>query len=47
MYGMQVITASRSERIVPVTGLRPVQFRRLVATVAERGGPVIADGCRD
>ena len=46
MCGRQVITASRSEWIVPFTGLRPGQFRRLVATVAQRGGPVIADGRR-
>jgi hypothetical protein len=43
---MQVITASRSEWIVPFTGLQPGQFRTLVATVAQRGGPVIADGRR-
>lgn len=46
MCGMQVITASRSEWIVPFTCLQPGQFRKLVATVAERGGPVIADGRR-
>ena len=43
---MQVITASRPEWIVPFTGLKPGQFRTLVTTVAERGGPAIADGRR-
>ena len=46
MCGVQVITASRSEWIVPFTGLHPGPFRKLVAVVAERGGPVIADGRR-
>ncbi len=43
---VQVITASRSEWIVPFTGLQPGQFRKLVTTVAQRGGPEIADGRR-
>lgn len=46
MSGMQVITASRSEWIVPFTGLQPGQFRKLVAAVAQRGGADIADGRR-
>ena len=46
MCGVQVITASRSEWIVPFTGLQPGQFRKLVAVVAQRGGPEIADGRR-
>ncbi|NIL60067.1 transposase family protein [Salinispora arenicola] len=41
---MQVITSARPEWIFPFTGLRPVQFRRLVRLVAERGGDAIADG---
>lgn len=41
---MQVITAARSEWIAPFTGLEPRQFRKLVATVAQRGGDAIADG---
>ncbi|MGC5032710.1 transposase family protein [Micromonospora sp. DT229] len=41
---MQVITASRPEWVLPFTGLQPVQFRRLVRLVAERGGDAIADG---
>lgn len=36
----------RSEWIVPFAGLQPGQFRKLVATVAQRSGPVIADGRR-
>ena len=41
---VQVITASRSEWIVPFTGLQPGQFRKLVRVVAQRGGDEIADG---
>ena len=41
---MQVITAGHSEWIFPFTGLQPVQFRKLVRLVAERGGDAIADG---
>lgn len=41
---MQVITAARSEWIAPFTGLEPRQFRKLVGTVAARGGEAIADG---
>jgi len=40
----QVISASRSEWILPFTGLQPGQFRKLVHAVAERGGDTIADG---
>jgi len=43
---VQVVTASRSEWIVPFTGLQAGQFRKLVAAVTERGGPAIADGRR-
>ena len=42
--GVQVITAARPEWIFPFTGLQPVQFRKLVRLVAERGGEGIADG---
>jgi hypothetical protein len=35
---VQVISASRSEWIVPFTGLEPGQFRKLVRLVAQRGG---------
>jgi hypothetical protein len=41
---VQVISAARSEWIHPFTGLQPVQFRRLVRLVAQRGGDAIADG---
>ena len=41
---MQVISASRSEWIVPFTGLEPGQFRKLVGVVSARGGEEIADG---
>jgi hypothetical protein len=41
---VQVISASRSEWIVPFTGLEPGQFRKLVRLVAQRGGEEIADG---
>ncbi len=41
---VQVISASRSEWIVPFTGLEPGQFRKLVRLVANRGGEEIADG---
>jgi hypothetical protein len=41
---MQVISAARSEWIAPFTGLEPRQFRKLVSTVAKRGGEAIADG---
>ena len=41
---MQVISAAHPEWIFPFTGLQPVQFRRLVRLVAERGGDAIADG---
>ncbi|GAA2394447.1 hypothetical protein GCM10010170_108420 [Dactylosporangium salmoneum] len=41
---MQVISAAHPEWIVPFTGLRPAQSRRLVRLVAERGGNAIADG---
>jgi hypothetical protein len=44
--GVQVISASRSEWIVPFSGLQLGQFRKLVATVAVRGGDAIADGRR-
>ena len=39
-----MISASRSEWIVPFTGLQPGQFRKLVRVVAQRGGDRIADG---
>ena len=41
---MQVISAAGSEWIAPFTGLEPRQFRKLVSTVAVRGGAAIADG---
>ncbi len=41
-----MVSASRPEWIAPFTGLRPGQFRKLVRTVAARGGEVIADGRR-
>src|SRR3954468_15686530 len=41
---VQVISAARPEWIHPFTGLKPVQFRRLVRVVARRGGEAIADG---
>jgi hypothetical protein len=41
---VQVISAARPEWIHPFTGLTPVQFRRLVRLVAQRGGAAIADG---
>ncbi len=41
---MQLITASRPELIGPFTGLSPRVFRRLVAQVARRSGPRVADG---
>ena len=41
---MQVISAAGSEWIAPFTGLEPRQFRKLVRTVASRGGDAIADG---
>jgi hypothetical protein len=41
---VQVISASRSEWIVPFTGLEPGQFRKVVRVVARRGGEEIADG---
>jgi hypothetical protein len=41
---VQVISASRREWIEPFTGLTPAQFRKLVRTVAVRGGQEIADG---
>jgi DDE superfamily endonuclease/Helix-turn-helix of DDE superfamily endonuclease len=41
---VQVLSASRPELIHPFTGLRPVQFRKLVRLVAHRGGEAIADG---
>ncbi len=41
---MQVITSARPEWIFPFTRLQPVQFRRLVRLVAERGGDAITDG---
>jgi hypothetical protein len=41
---VQVISAARPEWIHPFTGLKPVQFRRLVRVVAQRGGDEIADG---
>ena len=41
---MQVITAARPEWILPFTGLKPAQFRRLVRLVAERGADAVADG---
>lgn len=44
MVRLQVITASRSEWIVPFTGLEPGQFRKVVRVVAQRGGEEIADG---
>ena len=39
-----MISVAQQEWIFPFTGLQPVQFRRLVRLVAERGGDVIADG---
>src|SRR6266516_1442662 len=41
---MQLITSSRPELIGPFTGLSPRVFRRLVAQVARRSGPRVADG---
>jgi hypothetical protein len=41
---VQVITAREASWIEPFTGLRPAQFRKLVRTVAVRGGVEIADG---
>ena len=41
---MQVITAREASWIEPFTGLTPAQFRKLVHTVAVRGGAEIADG---
>lgn len=41
---MQVISAADPQWIFPFTGLKPVQFRRLVRLVAERGGERITDG---
>src|SRR6266496_2893976 len=41
---MQLITASRPELIGPFAGLSPRVFRRLVAQVARRSGPRVADG---
>ncbi|SDJ04515.1 Helix-turn-helix of DDE superfamily endonuclease [Actinokineospora alba] len=41
---VQVISASRSEWIVPFTGLEPGQFRKLVRVVAQRGGEQVTDG---
>lgn len=41
---VQVISASRSEWIVPFTGLEPGQFRKVVRVVAKLGGEEIADG---
>src|SRR3954447_17488652 len=43
---VQVITAAEPSWIEPFTGLRPAQFRKLVRTVAVRGGAEIADGRR-
>jgi hypothetical protein len=39
-----VITAREASWIEPFTGLRPARFRKLVRTVAARGGVEIADG---
>ncbi len=39
---VQVFPASRPDLIHPFTGLRPVQFRRLVRLLARRGGDVVA-----
>ncbi|MFG1924349.1 transposase [Cryptosporangium sp. NPDC048952] len=41
---MVVLSASRTELIPVFTGLSERQFRRLVATVARRGGDLVADG---
>jgi hypothetical protein len=41
---VQVISAREAAWIEPFTGLTPAQFRKLVRTVAARGGPGIADG---
>ncbi|MCA1229553.1 transposase family protein [Saccharopolyspora sp. 6M] len=41
---MQVISAAGSEWIVPFTGLQVRRFRKLVGTVAVRGGEAISDG---
>jgi hypothetical protein len=41
---VQLLSASRPELIPVFTGLSPRQFRRLVTTVARRGGTAIADG---
>ncbi|ONI91898.1 hypothetical protein ALI144C_00400 [Actinosynnema sp. ALI-1.44] len=43
-HGQVVNSASRSEWIVPFTGLQPGQFRKLVRLVAHRGGDTITDG---
>jgi hypothetical protein len=45
---MRVVSVSVSLWIVPFTGLRVAQFRRLVRVVAARGGSAVADGraCR-
>ncbi|MEV6527298.1 transposase [Longispora sp. NPDC051575] len=40
---MQAITSQCPEWIYPFTGLTPRQFKRVVAVVRRRGGPVIAD----
>ena len=42
--GCRCAQPSRPELIHPFTGLRPVQFHRLVRLVARRGGDAIADG---
>jgi hypothetical protein len=41
---VQVITAGERSWIEPFTGLSPAQFRKLVRTVAARGGDEVADG---
>lgn len=41
---MQLLSASRTELILPFTGLSVRAFRRLVAAVRRHGGPEIADG---
>lgn len=41
---MQVISAREAAWIEPFTGLTPARFRKLVRTVAVRGGAGIADG---
>lgn len=41
---MQVVSAADPQWIFPFTGLKPVQFRRLVRLVAERGADSVVEG---